>query len=631
MTTTTYQQAYQTFSQDPEAFWLKEAARLDWHTPPKIGHNQDQEGLSHWFSDGLMNTSYMALDHHVHQGRGEQTALIYDSPVTNTKRKISYRELLSQVSHFAAGLNQLGVSVGDRVVIYMPMVPEAVVAMLACARVGAIHSVVFGGFAPHELAVRIDDAKPKLVISASCGIEIGRTIEYKPMLDEALSLAKHQVEHCIVLQREAYQAQMSSPRDLDWTVVANTPESFDAVPLPSTHPLYILYTSGTTGTPKGVVREQGGHAVALNYSMKTVYGMEPGEVFWAASDIGWVVGHSYIVYGPLIYGCTSVLYEGKPIKTPDAGAFWRVVEEYQVAALFSAPTAFRAIKKEDPSAALLANYNTSSLKTLFLAGERLDPATYDWLQSTTKLPVIDHWWQTETGWAIASNPVGIELMPTKAGSATVPTPGYQVEILDVDGSPCEANQQGVVAVKLPLPPGCLTTIWNNTARFKGSYLSQYPGYYLSGDGGYFDEDGYLFIMGRTDDVINVAGHRLSTGEMEEIVAGHNAIAECAVFAGKDELKGQVPIAMVVLKDGVNTTETAIAEEIRSLIREKIGAIACLKTIKVVERLPKTRSGKILRKNLRQLVDGEDIIVPSTIDDPAIIEELKQLWDVSQHQ
>ncbi|USE69122.1 propionyl-CoA synthetase [Pseudoalteromonas maricaloris] len=631
MTTITYQQAYHTFTQDPEAFWLKEAARLDWHTPPKIGHNQGQEGLSHWFSDGLMNTSYLALDHHVHQGQGEQTALIYDSPVTNTKRKISYRELLSQVSHFAAGLNQLGVSVGDRVVIYMPMVPEAVVAMLACARVGAIHSVVFGGFAPHELAVRIDDAKPKLVISASCGIEVGRTIEYKPMLDEALSAAKHQVEHCIVLQREAYQAQMSSPRDLDWTVVANTPESFDAVPLPSTHPLYILYTSGTTGTPKGVVREQGGHAVALNYSMKTVYGMKPGEVFWAASDIGWVVGHSYIVYGPLIYGCTSVLYEGKPIKTPDAGAFWRVVEEYQVTALFSAPTAFRAIKKEDPSAALLANYNTSSLKTLFLAGERLDPATYDWLQSTTKLPVIDHWWQTETGWAIACNPVGIELMPTKAGSATVPTPGYQVEILDVDGSTCEANQQGVVAVKLPLPPGCLTTIWNNTARFKGSYLSQYPGYYLSGDGGYFDEDGYLFIMGRTDDVINVAGHRLSTGEMEEIVAGHNAIAECAVFAGKDELKGQVPIAMVVLKDGVNTTESAIAEEIRSLIREKIGAIACLKTIKVVERLPKTRSGKILRKNLRQLVDGEDIIVPSTIDDPAIIEELKQLWDVSQHQ
>ncbi|ATD06305.1 acetate--CoA ligase [Pseudoalteromonas piscicida] len=631
MTTTTYQQAYQTFSQDPEAFWLKEAARLDWHTPPKIGHNQDQEGLSHWFSDGLMNTSYLALDHHVNQGRAEQTALIYDSPVTNTKRKISYRELLSQVSHFAAGLNQLGVNVGDRVVIYMPMVPEAVVAMLACARVGAIHSVVFGGFAPHELLVRIDDAKPKLVISASCGIEIDRIIEYKPMLDEALSLAKHQVEHCIVLQREEYQAQISSPRDLDWAVVANTPESFDAVPLPSTHPLYILYTSGTTGTPKGVVREQGGHAVALNYSMKTVYGMEPGEVFWAASDIGWVVGHSYIVYGPLIYGCTSVLYEGKPIKTPDAGAFWRVVEEYQVVALFSAPTAFRAIKKEDPSAALLANYNTSSLKALFLAGERLDPATYDWLQSTTKLPVIDHWWQTETGWAIASNPVGIELMPTKAGSATVPTPGYQVEILDVDGSPCEANQQGVVAVKLPLPPGCLTTIWNNTARFKGSYLSQYPGYYLSGGGGYFDGDGYLFIMGRTDDVINVAGHRLSTGEMEEIVAGHNAIAECAVFGGKDELKGQVPIAMVVLKDGVNTTETAIAEEIRSLIREKIGAIACLKTIKVVERLPKTRSGKILRKNLRQLVDGEDIVVPSTIDDPAIIEELKQLWDVSQHQ
>ena len=625
MTTTTYQQAYQQFQQDPEAFWLQQAAKLDWHNAPTQGHSQDQDGLSHWFSDGTMNTSYLALDYHVQQGRGEQTALIYDSPVSNTKSKISYDELLDKVSRFAAGLTALGVVPGDRVVIYMPMVPEAVVAMLACARVGAIHSVVFGGFAPHELAVRIDDAKPKVVISASCGIEIGRVIAYKPLLDEALTLASHKVQQCIILQRQACEAQMTTGRDLDWYSVSEQPEGMAAIPLPSNHPLYILYTSGTTGTPKGVVREQGGHAVALNYSMDSVYGMKPGEVFWAASDIGWVVGHSYIVYGPLIFGCTTVLYEGKPIKTPDAGAFWRVVEEYQVKALFTAPTAFRAIKKEDPEAKLLANYDTSSLQTLFLAGERLDPATYEWLQSKTALPVIDHWWQTETGWAIASNPVGIELLPTKAGSATVPTPGYQVAILDVDGSPCQANEQGVVAIKLPLPPGCLTTIWNNNERFRGSYLNQYPGYYLSGDGGYLDDDGYLFIMGRTDDVINVAGHRLSTGEMEEIVAAHTDIAECAVFAGKDELKGQVPIAMVVLKDGSSASEADIAEQIRLLIREKIGAIACLKTIKVVERLPKTRSGKILRKNLRQLVDGEKIVVPSTIDDPAIIDEIQQLW------
>ena len=625
MTTTTYQQAYQQFQQDPEAFWLQQAAKLDWHNAPTQGHSQDQDGLSHWFSDGTMNTSYLALDYHVQQGRGEQTALIYDSPVSNTKSKISYDELLDKVSRFAAGLTALGVVPGDRVVIYMPMVPEAVVAMLACARVGAIHSVVFGGFAPHELAVRIDDAKPKVVISASCGIEIGRVIAYKPLLDEALTLASHKVQQCIILQRQACEAQMTTGRDLDWYSVSEQPEGMAAIPLPSNHPLYILYTSGTTGTPKGVVREQGGHAVALNYSMDSVYGMKPGEVFWAASDIGWVVGHSYIVYGPLIFGCTTVLYEGKPIKTPDAGAFWRVVEEYQVKALFTAPTAFRAIKKEDPEAKLLANYETSSLQTLFLAGERLDPATHEWLQSKTALPVIDHWWQTETGWAIASNPVGIELLPTKAGSATVPTPGYQVAILDVDGSPCQANEQGVVAIKLPLPPGCLTTIWNNNERFRGSYLNQYPGYYLSGDGGYLDDDGYLFIMGRTDDVINVAGHRLSTGEMEEIVAAHTDIAECAVFAGKDELKGQVPIAMVVLKDGSSASEADIAEQIRLLIREKIGAIACLKTIKVVERLPKTRSGKILRKNLRQLVDGEKIVVPSTIDDPAIIDEIQQLW------
>ena len=627
MTTTNshYQSYYQNFQQDPEAFWLKQAQKLNWHTQPTQGVSQCYEQLDHWFADGELNTCYLALDHHIKQGRGEQLALIYDSPVTEQKRTYTYNQLHEAVSLFAGGLKNLGVEAGDRVVIYMPMIPEASIAMLACARIGAVHSVVFGGFAPRELAMRIDDAKPKLVLTASCGVEPSRIIEYKPMLDEALELADHKVDHCVVFQRPQAQAQLQAGRDLDWLAVLEKAQPTDAVPLPATHPLYILYTSGTTGTPKGVLREQGGHAVALNYSMQTVYGMQPGQVFWAASDIGWVVGHSYIVYGPLIYGCTTVLYEGKPVFTPDAGAFWRVVEEYKVNALFSAPTAFRAIKKQDPEAELLAKYDVSSLERLFLAGERLDPATYEWLQDKTGLPVIDHWWQTETGWAIACNPVGIEQLPTKAGSATVPTPGYQVHILDVDGSQCEANEQGVVAVKLPLPPGCLTTIWGNAERFKQSYFSQYEGYYLSGDGGFIDEDGYLFIMGRTDDVINVAGHRLSTGEMEEVVAAHPSVAECAVFASKDNLKGQVPVAMVVTKEGCTKQDDEIAAEIRASIRAQIGAIACLQTIQVVERLPKTRSGKLLRKNLRQLVDGEQIQVPSTIEDPSVIEEIQAQW------
>lgn len=595
------------------------------HTQPTQGVSQCHEQLDHWFADGELNTCYLALDHHIEQGRGEQLALTYDSPVTEQKRTYTYNQLYEAVSLFAGGLKNLGVETGDRVVIYMPMIPEASIAMLACARIGAVHSVVFGGFAPRELAMRIDDAKPRLVLTASCGVEPSRIIEYKPMLDEALELAEHKVAHCVVFQRPQAQAQLQVKRDLDWLTVLEKAQPTDAVPFPATHPLYILYTSGTTGTPKGVLREQGGHAVALNYSMQTVYGMQPGQVFWAASDIGWVVGHSYIVYGPLIYGCTTVLYEGKPVFTPDAGAFWRVVEEYKVNTLFSAPTAFRAIKKQDPDAELLAKYDVSSLERLFLAGERLDPATYEWLQDKTGLPVIDHWWQTETGWAIACNPVGIEQLPTKAGSATVPTPGYQVHILDVDGSQCEANEQGVVAVKLPLPPGCLTTIWGNADRFKQSYLSQYKGYYLSGDGGYIDEDGYLFIMGRTDDVINVAGHRLSTGEMEEVVAAHPSVAECAVFASKDNLKGQVPVAMVVTKEGCVKQGDEIADEIRASIRAQIGAIACLQTIQVVERLPKTRSGKILRKNLRQLVDGEQIQVPSTIEDLSVIEEIQAQW------
>ncbi|MCO7188009.1 MULTISPECIES: propionyl-CoA synthetase [unclassified Pseudoalteromonas] len=632
MTTTAYQayqRAYEHFEQNPEAYWLNQAGRINWHTPPKIGVSYDEASLSHWFEDGRLNTSYLALDHQVNEGRGKQAALIYDSPVTGQKQNYTYSQLLDEVSTFAGALSKLGVIAGDRVVIYMPMIPQAVIAMLACARIGAIHSVVFGGFAPKELAVRIDDAKPKLVLSASCGVEVGRVIEYKPMLDEALAQAEHQIEHAIVWQRPQYRAHMFAPRDLDWCELVAAASQADAVPLSATHPLYILYTSGTTGTPKGVVREQGGHAVALHYSMETVYGMKPGQVFWAASDIGWVVGHSYIVYAPLLFGCTTLLYEGKPVRTPDAGAFWRVVEEYQVNALFSAPTAFRAIKKEDPEGKLFAQYDTRSLQTLFLAGERLDPATYDWLQSVTRLPVIDHWWQTETGWPIAANPMGLSPLPTKAGSASVPTPGYQLSVLDASGEPCAPNEQGLIAIKTPLPPGCLSNIWQNSSRFKQGYLSEFPGYYLSGDGGYLDEEGYLFIMGRTDDVINVAGHRLSTGEMEEVVAAHDAVAECAVFAAKDELKGQVPVAMVVLKDGVELTQEQLREALVQSVRGKIGAIACLKQILVVERLPKTRSGKILRKNLRQLVDGEAMTVPSTIDDPATLDEISVLWHATQ--
>ena len=520
-------------------------------------------------------------------------------------------------------MQSLGVTKGDRVVIYMPMIPQAVIGMLACARLGAIHSVVFGGFAAHELAVRIDDAKPKLILSASCGVEVCSVIEYKPLIDNAIELATHKVEHCIIYQRKQAIATLINDRDIDWNTAMQTAVATDPVPVNGNDPLYILYTSGTTGTPKGVVRENGGHAVAMNYSMKTVYDMEPGDVFWAASDIGWVVGHSYIVYAPLMYRCATVLYEGKPVRTPDASAFWRVVEEYKVSALFSAPTAFRAIKKEDPNADGFKQYNTSSLKRLFLAGERLDPPTYEWLKEKTKLPVLDHWWQTETGWAIACNPVGIEYLTTKSGSSTVSTPGFDVRILDMDGNECAANEQGAVVIKLPLPPGCLPTIWQDTPRFKASYLSEYEGYYLSGDGGYIDDDGYLFIMGRTDDVINVAGHRLSTGEMEEIVAAHPAVTECAVFGINDPLKGQLPMGMIVLKDDFVGSTKEVEQALVAAVRNQIGAIACLKNIVSVDRLPKTRSGKILRKNLRQLVDGEELQIPSTIDDASIFEEINQ--------
>ena len=619
-----YHNEYQTSIDDPAAFWQEKSSLIQWTTPPGKTLSRDENGHYLWYADGELNSSYLALDYHVENGRGEQAALIYDSPVTGTCEQYTYRELTEKVARFAGALQSLGVCRGERVIIYMPMIPEAVVAMLACARLGAIHSVVFGGFAAHELALRIDDAQPKVVLSASCGIEIEKIIPYKALLDDAIGQAKHQVDACVIFQRQQLNADLVPGRDYDWQFLESQSNPVAPVPVAATDPLYILYTSGTTGTPKGVVRDNGGHAVAMRYSMETVYGMKPGEVFWAASDVGWVVGHSYIVYGPLMAGCTSVLYEGKPVKTPDAGAFWRVCEQHKVNAIFSAPTAFRAICKEDPGAGQLQQYDLSQLKRIFLAGERLDPATYHWLQRHTGLPVIDHWWQTETGWAIAGNPVGIEQLPTKAGSATCPIPGFNVQILDNNGRGQAANEQGSVAIKLPLPPGCLQGIWKNPERFHAGYLATYDGYYLSGDGGYLDDDGYLYIMGRTDDVINVAGHRLSTGEMEEIVSAHPDVAECAVVGVADELKGQVPMALIVLKNGVNTPEEQVFEQIRLEVRQQIGALACLKKIHRVERLPKTRSGKILRRLIRQMVDGEDYKVPSTIDDVDIIAEISNV-------
>ncbi|MYM62066.1 propionyl-CoA synthetase [Pseudomaricurvus sp. HS19] len=620
----TYLSEYRRSIDQPESFWAEKAAALDWYQAPTRILGKDENGMDRWFVDGVMNTCHMAVDHHVAEGRGDQVAFYYDSPVTNSKQAITFAELQRDVAQLAGALVALGVTKGDRVLIYMPMVPQAAMAMLACARLGAVHSVVFGGFAAHELAVRIDDAQPKVVLSASCGIEVGRVIEYKPLLDKAIDLAEHKPQSCVVLQRPQATAPLTEGRDHDWNTLVAASAPADCVPVSATDPLYILYTSGTTGKPKGVVRDNGGHAVAMHYSMKMLYNMNPGEVFWAASDVGWVVGHSYIVYAPLLAGVTSVFYEGKPVKTPDAGAFWRVVDEYRVKALFSAPTAFRAIKKEDPESKCLQGYDLSCLETVFMAGERLDPPTYHWVKDLLGVPVVDHWWQTETGWAIAGNPTGIETMAAKAGSATLPMPGYNVQILDESGHEVGPNQQGAVAVKLPLPPSCLPTIWGNFDRFRAGYLSQYEGYYVSGDGGYKDEDGYVFIMGRTDDVINVAGHRLSTGEMEEVLAGHPAVAECAVIGVSNELKGQLPVGLVLLKDGVEIDPEALQKEVIAMMRETIGALACFKTNLVVNRLPKTRSGKILRKLLRQMADGEEYTVPSTIDDPACLPELQEL-------
>ncbi|HET9656106.1 MAG TPA: propionyl-CoA synthetase [Kineosporiaceae bacterium] len=617
-----YAEAYRRSIEDPNGFWGEAAGAIDWIKPPRRVLDDSNPPFYRWFTDGVLNTCFNALDRHVIGGRADQAALVYDSPVTGSARTLTYAQLLDEVARFAGVLRSLEVVKGDRVVIYMPMVPEAAIAMLACARIGAVHSVVFGGFAPHELAVRIDDAKPKVVVSASCGIEPTRTIAYKPMLDHAIELATHKPGRCVILQRPQVTAELGE-RDLDWATLM-TPgavEPAEVVPVEATDPLYILYTSGTTGKPKGVVRDNGGHAVALQWSMRNIYDVGAGDVFWAASDVGWVVGHSYIVYGPLLAGATTVLYEGKPVGTPDAGAFWRVIAQYKVNALFTAPTAFRAIKKEDPRAEHLRHYDVSSMRTLFLAGERLDPDTYAWACEVLGIPVVDHWWQTETGWAIAANLRGLEPMPIKAGSPSVAVPGYDVQVLDSGGEPQPADTEGAICIRLPLPPGALPTLWGDDERYVAGYLSAFPGWYLTGDGGYKDADGYLYVMGRTDDVINVAGHRLSTGSMEAVLAAHPLVAECAVVGVHDDLKGQVPRGFVVLKAGVEADPQQLQRELVQAVRDEIGAVAALREIDIVGGLPKTRSGKILRKTMREIADGKNPEVPSTIEDAGVLERL----------
>jgi propionyl-CoA synthetase len=616
-----YAEVYRSWKNDPEGFWAEAARDIDWVKPhDKVFAKVD--GLDRWFVGAECNTCWNALDRHVAAGRGGRLALIYDSPLAGKKARFTYAALRDEVARLAAVLRDLGVARGDRVIIYMPMIPEAVFGMLACARIGAVHSVVFGGFAANELATRIDDAKPKLILSASCGLEPGRIVAYKPLLDKAIDLARHKPDACVILQREQAKAEMVAGRDRDWSeLFASTSDSADCVTVKATDPLYVLYTSGTTGQPKGVVRDNGGHMVALKWSMKNIYGIDPGEVFWAASDVGWVVGHSYIVYAPLLHGATGILYEGKPVGTPDAGAFWRVIDEHKVAALFTAPTAFRAIKKEDPDGKHIGRYARSSFRTLFLAGERADPDTIKWAEDKLKVPVIDHWWQTETGWPIAANPVGLGALPVKYGSPSVPMPGYEMHVLDEAGHDMPAGGLGAICVKLPLPPCCLPTLWNADQRFRDSYLSHFPGYYETADAGYIDEDGYLYIMARTDDIINVAGHRLSTGGMEEVLASHPNVAECAVVGIADALKGQVPVGFVVLKAGVARPPGEIERECVQLIRDRIGPVASFKTVITVGRLPKTRSGKILRSTMRKIADGEPWKMPATIDDPAILDEI----------
>ncbi|MFZ0060627.1 MAG: propionyl-CoA synthetase [Pyrinomonadaceae bacterium] len=621
-----YEVTYRSWLEDPEGFWAQAAESVHWYKKWEQVLDTSHTPFNKWFSGGLVNTCYNVLDAHVERGRAEQLALIYDSPVTDTIKSYTYRALLNEVALFAGTLRQQGVEKGDRVIIYMPMVPEALIAMLACARIGAIHSVVFGGFAADELATRINDARPKVVVSASCGIEVNRVIPYKPMLDKAITAAQHKPQRCIILQRPQAEAALLAERDVDWLEAVAQAQPAACVPVAATDPLYILYTSGTTGIPKGVVRDNGGHLVALKWSMKNVYGMEPGEVFWAASDLGWAVGHSYMVYGPLLNGSTTVMYEGKPVGTPDAGAFWRVISQHDVKALFTAPTAFRAIKREDHRGDYVRKYDLKNFRTLFLAGERCDPDTLTWAETKLGVPVIDHWWQTETGWPVGANFAGLGLLPVKPGSCGKAVPGYDVRVLDDEGTEVAANQIGNIVIKLPLPPGCLPTLWNNDAVYVESYMASYPGYYKTADAGFKDEDGYLWIMSRTDDIINVAGHRLSTGALEEVLSAHADVAECAVIGVADELKGEIPLGLVVLKRGVERSQEDIVVELIAMVRERIGPVASFKVATVVERLPKTRSGKVLRSTCKKIADGLDYRIPPTIEDPIVLTEIKASLD-----
>jgi propionyl-CoA synthetase len=623
--TSRYAETYARWKANPEAFWAEAAKEIDWIKPPQKIFDAAAGVYGRWFPDATCNMCFNALDRHADGGRGAQTALIYDSPVTNSKRKYTYAELRDEVAALAAVLQDFGVGKGDRVIVYMPMIPEAVMGMLACARIGAIHSVVFGGFAAKELATRIDDAKPKLVLTASCGIEPGRIVKYKPLLDEATRLSQSKPDAVVLLQRPQEIAAMQEGRDHDWAAVVAAAKAAGkkaaCVEMAATDPLYILYTSGTTGIPKGVVRDTGGHMVTLKWSMENLYGVKPGETFFTASDVGWVVGHSYIVYGPLLHGATSICFEGKPVGTPDPGTFWRVIAEHDVVAFFTAPTAFRAIRKEDPNAEYLKKHDLSKFRTLFLAGERADPPTLEWAEQILKVPVVDHWWQTETGWCIAGNPVGLGLLPIKHGSPTVPLPGWDVQIVDESAKPLANGTMGSIVIKLPMPPGALPTLWQNDVRMKESYLEEFPGFYKTSDAGYRDDDGYLYIMGRTDDIINVAGHRLSTGGMEEVLASHPDVAECAVIGAKDALKGEAPLGFLVLKAGVTRDRATIEKEVVGLVREKIGPVAAFKTAVTIDRLPKTRSGKILRGTMKKIADGDAWSMPATIDDPAILEEI----------
>ena len=617
-----YHSIYKSWQADPESFWMEAAEGIDWDQKPTFALNESNEPLFEWYTDSYVNTCFNAVDRHVEKGQGDQTAIIYDSPITGKKQHISYAQLLEKTSLLAGSLLKKGITKGDRVIIYMPMVPEAIVAMLACARIGAIHSVVFGGFASHELAVRIDDAQPKIILAASCGIEPGRVIEYKPLIDGAIELSEHKPESVVILQRPEAAASLIPGRDFDWNEFQLNAEPTNCIMVEGNHPAYILYTSGTTGAPKGVVRPTAGHLVALHWSMKNIYNIDPGDVFWAASDVGWVVGHSYICYAPLIHGNTTVLFEGKPVGTPDAGTFWRVISEHKVKAFFTAPTAFRAIKREDPEGKFKSQYDLSCLQALFLAGERADPDTINWAKNLLGVPVIDHWWQTETGWTIVGNPMGIEQLPIKVGSPSVPMPGYDVKILDNDGNELPRGELGAVVIKLPLPPGSLPTLWNAEERFKKSYLSTFPGFYETGDAGLIDNDGYVYIMARTDDVINVAGHRLSTGAMEEALSNHADVAECAVIGVSDQLKGQIPLGFLCLTKGVNRPHEEIVSECIKLVRNQIGPVASFKLAAIVPRLPKTRSGKILRATMVKIADGQEFKMPATIDDPIILDEIR---------